>query len=55
MGIKMLISPTYIFLLATLTYETAVYPQIKEELPEDREQDALQPIRDDTCLEAPAK
>lgn len=55
MGIKMLISPTYIVSLATLRYESILYSQIKEELPKDGEQDALQTVRDDTCLETTAK
>lgn len=51
----MLFSPTYISSLAMLLLRIALYSQIKEELPEDGEQDALQTVRDDTCLEAAAK
>lgn len=55
MCIKMLFSPTYIFSLAKLRSGAALYSQIEEEFPEDREQDSLQPVRDDTRLEASAK
>lgn len=55
MGITTLISPTYTHPLAMLRYKTALYSQVKEELPKDGEQDALQTVRDDTCLEATAK
>lgn len=55
MDIKMLFSPTYVFSLATLKFEIALYSQIKEELPEDGEHNALQTVRNDTCLKASAK
>lgn len=38
-----------------LLLRIVLYSQIKEELPEDGEQYALQTVRDDTCLEAAAK
>lgn len=55
MCIKMLFSPTYIVSLAKIGFVAALYSQIKEEFPQDGEQDSLQTIRDDTCLEASAK
>lgn len=55
LGIKMLISPTYMLLLARIRHEAALHSQIKEELPKDGKQDALQTVRDNTCLETTAK
>lgn len=42
-------------MLALLRKKIILYLQVKEELPKNREQDALQTVRDDTCLEAAAK
>lgn len=43
------------FSLAAAITETGWHSQIKEELPEDGEQDSLQAVRDDTCFEAAAE